>query len=141
MPSIRGSLSFGQPLVTVLILPVLAPAGAVATEQFTALIDTGSTKTCITRTAVEALGLQPFTRVPVATPTGIERRKAYAFNVGFLDEGDGGIGSPRSPYVFPDPVTGADFVKNSNFDVLIGMDILSKGRLLFEHNRFEFRFG
>lgn len=104
------------------------------------MIDTGATKTCVTRTAVEQMGLQPFTRVLVATPNGLERRKAYAFQVGFLDEGDRTIGAARAPYVFPDPVTGADFVKNSNFDVLIGMDILSRGRLVFEHGQFEFTF-
>lgn len=140
MPSIRGSLDGGQPLTSVLISPLL-DNGPPAGHAFVALIDTGSTKTCVTRTVVEALGLLPQARILVATPSGLERRKAYTFTLGFLDEGDGSIGAARSPYYFPDGVTGADFVKNSNFDVLLGMDVLAQGRLLIEHGRFEFSFG
>lgn len=140
MPSIRGSLDGGQPLIDVLISPLFA-GGSFSNRQFVGLIDTGSTKTCITRSVVEALDLQPFTRILVATPSGLERRKAYSFSLGFLDDGDGTVGSPRSHFYFPDTVTGADFVKNSNFDVLIGMDILNQGRLTFENGQFEFTFG
>jgi hypothetical protein len=140
MPLISGSLSDDQPLIPVLIFPILDTSTGISGHQFTALIDTGATKTCFTRTAVEILKLQPFTRLLVATPNGLERRKGYSFTVGFVDEGDGGVSSIRSTYVFPRPVIGADFVKNSNFDVLIGMDILGTGRLLFEGGRFEFSF-
>ncbi|WP_375394492.1 hypothetical protein [uncultured Sphingomonas sp.] len=76
----------------------------------------------------------------VATPSGLERRRAYGFSVGFLDEGDGTPGAARSPHYFPDAITGADFVKNSNFDVLLGMDILRQGKLIFENGQFEFTF-
>lgn len=34
--------------------------------------------------------------------------------------------------MLPKPVIGPDFVDNPNFDVLIGMDIISQGRLTFE---------
>ncbi len=139
MPSIHGSLDGNQPLVSVLIAP-LSSGGAFGAGEFVALIDTGSTKTCVTRTVVESLGLQPFSRVLVATPSGLERRKAYSFTVGFLDEGDGTVGAVRSPFYFPDAITGADFVKNSNFNVLLGMDILSQGRLVFDRGRFSFSF-
>lgn len=141
MPSIRGSLEDGQPLVTVLISSFPQIEASFQSHEFLALIDTGSTKTCVTRTVVEALQLQPHSRVLVATPSGLERRKAYNFTIGFVDEGDRSIGAVRRTYVFPTVLTGADFVKNSNFDVLIGMDILAQGRLLFEHGDFEFGFG
>src|SRR3546814_16460527 len=84
---------------------------------------------------LETLGFEPFTRILVATPSGLERRKAYTFTMGFVSHADDAISEARGAYFFPDPVSGADFVKNSNFDVLIGMDILSKGRLLFEHQQ------
>lgn len=137
MPSIRGSLSNGQPLVEVLIGSSLEPNRL---HACTALIDTGCTITGIARGVVETLGLRHVTRKLVVTPLGEARRKAYPFSVGFLTEGDGTLGARRSPFYFPEPVLGADFVENSNFDVLLGMDILGAGRLVFEHGRFEFSF-
>lgn len=141
MPSISGSLDQQQPLVHVLISGLLGDGGNFAGEQFVGLIDTGATRTCITRTVVERLGLRAFSKMLVATPTGFARRKAYTFSLGFFEEGDGSVGAVRSPYFFPDPVTGADFVSNSSFDVLIGMDILSSGRFVLDRQRFHFEFG
>lgn len=137
MPTIRGSLDAGQPLVQVLIRSALEPGRF---QECTALIDTGCSITGITRTIVETLDLRHTTRRLVATPLGEARRRAYPFTVGFLAESMTGVGSVRSPYNFPEPVLGVDFVENSGFDVLLGMDILSKGRLLFEHGQFEFSF-
>jgi len=137
MPTIRGSLNGGQPLVGVLIGSALEPNRF---RECTALIDTGCTITGITRTIVETLGLVHTTRRLVATPIGEARRKAYPFTVGFLADSMTGVGSVRAPYSFPEPVLGVDFVENSGFDVLLGMDILGRGRLLFEHGTFEFTF-
>src|SRR3546814_16053814 len=76
MPSIRGWPNQNQPLTEVLISGLFDGNSDLANHQFTALIDTGSTKTCITRTVVETLGFEPFTRILVATPSGLERRTA-----------------------------------------------------------------
>ena len=58
----------------------------------------------------------------------------------FLLKGDGTLGATRSPFYFPEPVLGVDFVDNSGFDVLVGMDLLSQGRLVFDKGSFEFSF-
>lgn len=137
MPSIRGSLSYGQPLIPVLIGLVSEPGRA---QECIALIDTGCTISGITSRIVESLGLVHTTRKLVLTPLGEARRKAYPFMVGFLTESDGTAGAVRSPYYFPEPVLGADFVVNSGFDVLLGMDLLSQGRLVFDRGSFEFSF-
>ena len=139
MPSTRGSLGEGQPLTRVPIAPGFGDGNFTAGD-YGALIDTGSTKTCITRTVVEQLRPSAYSKILLATPSGLERRKAHAFSVGFFNEGDGDLAAPRSPFYFPDAITGADFVKNSNFDVLLGMDILSRGRLLIENRECSFSF-
>ena len=137
MPSIRGSLNNGQPLVDVLVGSVLEPHRL---HACVALVDTGCTITGITRTVVERLDLRHTTKTLVVTPLGEARRKAYPFSIGFLTESDAGVATARSPFYFPEPVLGAEFVENSSFDILLGMDVLSKGRLLFESGRFEFAF-
>src|SRR3546814_12166082 len=107
MPSIRGWPNQNQPLTEVLISGLFDGNSDLANHQFTALIDTGSTKTCITRTVVETLGFEPFTRILVATPSGLERRKAYTFTMGFVSHADDAISEARGAYFFPDPVLGA----------------------------------
>src|SRR3546814_20496713 len=62
---------------------------------------------------LETLGFEPFTRILVATPSGLERRKAYTFTMGFVSHADDAISEARGAYFFPDPVSGADFVKRS----------------------------
>src|SRR3546814_21092662 len=74
MPSILGWPNQNQPLTEVLISGLFDGNSDLANHQFTALIDTGSTKTCITRTVVETLGFEPFTRIIIATPISEERR-------------------------------------------------------------------
>lgn len=94
----------------------------------------------ITRTIVERLELRHTTKKLVLTPLGEARRKAYPFTVGFLMEGLGGVGAPRSPFYFPEPVLGADFVEISSFDVLLGMDLIGLGKLVLENGTFAFTF-
>src|SRR3546814_13498964 len=91
MPSRRGWPNQNQPLTEVLISGLFDGNSDLANHQFTALINTGSTKTCITRTVVETLGFEPFTRILVATPSGLERRKAYTFTMGFVSHADDAI--------------------------------------------------
>lgn len=143
MPSIRGSLRNFQPLVEVNVAPIVdaGHVGHPTNESYTALIDTGATKTCVTRAVIERLGLRPVGRVLVASATAIERRRAYGFSLGFYCDVEDDLGGARTLFSFPLDIGGPDFVSNSNFDVLIGMDIISRGRLVFEPGgSFEFRF-
>jgi len=68
-----------------------------------------------------------------------ERRRAYGYSLGlFCSLEDSDI---RTLYVIPHEFAAPWFQDNSNFDVLLGMDILSQGTLLFEKSgAFSFSF-
>jgi hypothetical protein len=132
MHLIRGRLTLLQPLIDVFV----APPGSAAQsgEHLIGLLDTGCTRTCVTRSVAGRLGLLPVTKLLVASPTETQRRKAYEFQLGFYCERDSGPAwnAERTLFMLPKPVIGPDFVDNPNFDVLIGMDLISQGRLVFE---------
>lgn len=130
MPLIRGRLTLLQPLVDVHLAPVGRP-GEIG-HHLVGLIDTGCTRTCITRSVVERLSLPPVTKLLLVSPTETQRRKAYEFQLGFYCELEDRFGQSRGLFMLPDPIIGPDFVDNPNFDVLIGMDVISRGKLTFE---------
>lgn len=72
--------------------------------------------------------------------TAPERRLAYAFTLGFFCETADSHGKSETLFVLPDELIAPDFKDNGNFDVLIGMDILSRGKLIFEGQDFSFAF-
>lgn len=63
---------------------------------------------------------------------------AYGYSLGlFCEDGSGA----KSLYVLPYEFVAPWFLDNGNFDVLLGMDILSQGELLFHRGgRFRFTF-
>lgn len=128
MPSIRGRSVLLQPLVDVQVAPAVGGGGSMG-AHYVGLIDTGCTRTCVTRRVVDNLSLEVVARLLVSSPTEIQRRKAYEFRLGFYSETASGS---RTLYMLPDPIVGPDFVDNPNFDVLIGMDVISRGRLAIE---------
>lgn len=111
-------------------------------ETYVALIDTGATRTCITQRVISRLSLEAKTKLLVASATSApERRRAYGYSLGLFcsDEHD----EAKTLYVIPHEFVAPWFADNGNFDVLVGMDILSQGRLVFESNgsfSFTFRF-
>ncbi|MES2339830.1 MAG: retropepsin-like aspartic protease [Pseudomonadota bacterium] len=129
MRSIHGSLSFLQPLIQVSIGPFGGAFGD--RETCTALIDTGATRTCLTPRLIQKFGLQPKSKLLVSSATSApERRRAYSYSLGlFCNEGAAGL---QTLYVLPYEFIAPPFIDNDNFDVLLGMDILSQGRLVFE---------
>jgi hypothetical protein len=60
--------------------------------------------------------------------SNIEMHTSYSFVLGVWYAQDGGetLNETRGYYGF-DPILGADFKDNDDFDVLIGMDIISQG--------------
>jgi Aspartyl protease len=140
MRSIHGSLDQFQPLVEVSIGP--SPGVMGTRETCLALIDTGATRTCLTQSLIARLGLQTKAKLLVASATsGPERRRAYGYTLGLfcVDQGS----KIKTLYVLEHEFVAPWFEDNGNFDVLLGMDIMSRGRLLFEPNgvfSFEFDF-
>lgn len=105
-------------------------------EDVRALLDTGATRTCLTKRLIAKLQLPPRRRMLVASAASYpERRMAYGFSLG-LYHGDG-----RELFLFEGERTAPDFFDNDSFDVLLGMDVLSAGTLVFRPDQsFQFDF-
>jgi hypothetical protein len=131
MRSIHGSLNQLQPLIDV---SIGAPSGdGLHRETYRALVDTGSTRTCITRRVIARFAVEAKAKLLIASATsGPERRRAYGYSLGLFctDEET----EHSTLYVIPHEFIAPWFVDNDNFDVLLGMDILSRGQLIFQPN-------
>lgn len=149
MPSLKGSLDGGRIIVDVGVQPALssiqgvtAQASAVIIQirQFRGLIDTGAQRTCITRSAARDLQLKPRGKIRLGNVSSIETHNSYSFAVGFwLRLGNGDTMNETTSYYGLDPVMGADFKDNSDFDLLIGMDVITQGDLTIRRGgTFEF---
>lgn len=139
MRSIHGSLDQLQPLIEVSIGPPPGLSGS--RETCLALIDTGATRTCLTQALVGRLNLESKAKLLISSATtGPERRRAYGYTLGlFCTDRDGGV---RTHYVIAHEFVAPWFADNDNFQVLLGMDLLSQGRLTFEPGGdFSFEFG
>lgn len=135
MRYIRGSLDQLQPLINVSI----APYGSADRIACTALIDTGATRICLTADLIARLALPARGKLLVSSATSYpERRRAYGYSLGLFCTSSA---AERTLYVLPEEFIAPAFQDNDNFEVLLGMDLLSRGRLLFERNgEFEFTF-
>ncbi len=107
---------------------------AVTPEQiprFTGLLDTGATKTCISPRVVEALQPQSIGKTTIQSAAG--QSSVYIYAVGvvvFL-----GVDPPT---ILHQPVDAAVFTHSPGLDVLIGMDIISRGILIVTSDTFDF---
>lgn len=109
------------------IVPGVEPTPWVPTSQVSTLrglVDTGATGTCITRSAAAAIGLRSRGKARVGGVSSTEYHDRFRFVLGALydDEGERG-------YFWFDEVNGTHFRDNGDFDVLIGMDVISQGDL------------
>lgn len=96
-----------------------------------ALIDTGATGTCITEAAAKKLSLEPSGVVGVQGVNGADYHPSYIFKLGFVDLQADELGYQNPKFdLFEDEIEGPRFdCGSSDFDVLLGMDVLSKGTL------------
>jgi len=111
---------------------IAGPGDQFDLHMFKALVDTGATTTCITKTAADKVGLLPVGKVPVQGVSGVSFHDTYVFKVAFAFEAIGT--EPDMPVasvqIFDFPIEGADLnLEQSQFDVLLGMDIISRGSL------------
>jgi hypothetical protein len=82
-----------------------------------ALLDTGATNTSISDTLADSLGLRTVESYKVESAGGIHTADGYIIDVAL-----------RNMVSFTD-IRSATFVKNDQFDIIIGMDILTQGDL------------
>jgi hypothetical protein len=111
------------PTLQVAIVPpfLSGQPAPVAINTYSALIDTGTSNTIISPRTATALGLQSIGRIPIAGVGGTVAGKAYLFMVGLQDPQSGQIHAWW-------PIYGPGI--STNYDVLIGRDILCRGVLV-----------
>lgn len=108
-------------------------------QEFTALVDTGAQRTCVTQNVVDRLGLVRRGRVPVGNVKRVDYHYTYLFHVGIWPESEDGVAS--ATFGIGDEIEGFDLGDSRYFDVLLGMDIITKGSLKIERSgKFEMAF-
>lgn len=99
-------------------------------RECTALVDTGARRTCVTEKIAQDLNMRRIGEVEVWNVKRAERHWTYLFQVAIWP--DSADGTPLPPYGIGDEIEGIDVGNHPYFDVLIGMDIISRGTLLIE---------
>ena len=101
-------------------------------DQAVAQWDTGATNTCISEEIVKKYNLKPISVVQSKTPSGILKTSAYLLEIKLNDE-----------VRFPRWVVIGSKIGAQGIDVLIGMEIISKGDFAVSNyknrTRFSFR--
>jgi Aspartyl protease len=151
MPDIVGSHNGSQVFCNLVLLPVerfqesLDPqrlSKAANMQVVKALIDTGAQGTSITPSAAHRLGLTAAGAFPVQGVGGRRLHNYYLFKVGFVDLRENEFGGKDPQFHVVDrEIEGAEFDcgPDADFDVLLGMDLLSIGTLTVT-NTGKFRF-
>lgn len=99
-------------------------------HRFTALIDTGALRTCISQNVVDRLGLERQGRMEVGNVKRTELHWTYLFYVGIWPETEDQ--SPSVPFGIGCEIEGIDIGDSRYYDVLLGMDIITQGSLRLE---------
>lgn len=109
-----------------------------------ALIDTGAQGTSITYHAARKLDLEPTGLIRIHGFGGAKNHNCYLFKVGFVDLQESELGYQRPMFHMVNrEIEGAEFDcgPDADFDVLLGMDVLSIGTLTVSHTgQFKFSF-
>jgi hypothetical protein len=157
MPCIWGQHNNSQLFCPVAILPPNAPAVVAAGGHFPgpvhvvpALVDTGATVTGIASTLAARLQMQPIGKVSVHGVGGIQAHNSHLFVVAFPFALPPGASPPPSAPAGQPPIQlqilhkliqGCEFPGGANFEVLLGMDVISTGSLVVQGNgTFSFSF-
>ena len=100
---------------------------------FKALIDTGATSTMLSRRVIEQLQLQPVTKLQFANLAGTTWVDGYLFHVAFYEQ-EPVVGSkdPSKIHIYKTVINGGGLSYNPSFDVLLGMDLITTGRLVID---------
>jgi hypothetical protein len=108
-------------------------------HQFTALVDTGATRTAISQNVVNRAGLVSRGQISVGNVKRTEMHETYIFYVGVWPES--ADGTPSAVYGVGDEIMGIDGGDSRYYDILLGMDIITKAafRINLDHG-FELAF-
>ena len=106
-------------------------------HMFQALVDTGAQITMISKRAADKVGLRPIGMTSIIGVGGVREHRNYLFHVAFvLKRGEVSLGKMEVDiHMFGDVIEGAELSSESeDFDILLGMDVLSKCSLAIEGN-------
>lgn len=135
MSEIGGRYSGRQILIPVIV-------AGLGNDQLTmveanALLDTGATSSAITAKIAASLGLLARGRRVMGTAGGTRRTNIFGFSLAFspfcVVMQQGQIGS--APLFLPHEIAGIEFTEGIDFQVLIGMDVISTGELKISSDR------
>ena len=130
MRCLRGRLENNRIRVKVGIGPFQDDPRATANpnfQEFTALVDTGALRTCVTQNVVDRVQLVRWGRIPVGNVKRTEMHWTYMFHVCIWPQAGGD--SPSTPFGIGREIEGIDVGDSRYYDVLLGMDIISQGSL------------
>lgn len=138
MPCVSGRYHRGVGVIidVVIIDPRAAPTASPKPNMrfYRGLLDTGATCTCISTRTAEEVGLVADGLKEMATASGTVTRKKYLFALGLplVEKVDPSGQSASGSIIVPVPeIEGMEFDTGSKtqFDVLVGMDIIGRGSL------------
>lgn len=137
-PNLVGEVAEGR-----IIVPVIVLHPETKEERpYLGLIDTGATRSVITDRVAQELSIFPIGEIPVTTASGSTVSLVYKAEIRAQiptseDDRYTSIGCDCTATTWPGLRIGQE---NQWVDVLIGMDLIMKHRLVVEGNRFEFGF-
>ena len=96
-------------------------------HEFTALIDTGATRTAISQNVIDRARLSPRGQIPVGNVKRTEMHETYMFWIGVWPESLDGAAATF--FGIGDALMGIDGGDSRYYDVLLGMDVITQGSL------------
>ncbi len=143
MPSFKGIVDNGQCFITVHVHPPQSQRQK-ESRAFRAIIDTGAQRTCISQRVISALDLLSESKVKMKSTTGTSAVNQYQLGIFIPIEKqtpvgiiDGKINIQREIALLGSSSTVVmEFKAPDNFDVIIGMDMLSDCNLFVAHGEF-----
>ncbi len=125
MPLLEGRHNGRKILLPAVVLDIKNP-NDLSFVAVTALLDTGATGGAISPTVVEKLNLAPYEKRYLKVATEDRLVNYYFYRIGLHpDNGQPGALTPQLPYIFAE-VDGFEMQKSADFDIIIGMNVLSQ---------------
>ena len=132
MPAVEGRHNGQQVIIPVFVAPPLESKRFQIIEA-QGLIDTGASRSLLTREIAEQLALPARGKHPLVSARSTELVDRYAFRLGFT------VTDATGPWFLDLDLVASEFRNHGSFQVIIGMDVLGRGKLELNPDR-SFRF-
>ncbi len=112
----------------------MSPEPSFIFHEFTALVDTGASRTCISQNVIDRVGMVGKGQIAVGNVKRTEMHETFLFYVGVWPSTDDR--SPPPVFGVGDEILGIDGGDSRFYDVLLGMNIVSRGTLKIDLDGF-----